>query len=91
MLVDTGNGNEEWGMIFPNPTTGEFILRMNSEFSNSCKVQILDRLGRIIQSVPLSPGTVEQVLSLTAQPTGIYFIKILDGSESVWLEKIVKQ
>lgn len=65
--------------LFPNPTTGEATLRVNSGHGETTDIQIYDLLGRLIStsetSLQLSSGNTHQ-LTVADQPEGIYLIKI---------------
>ncbi len=77
--------------LFPNPTFGSFTMRISGGTLLTGKVQILDLLGRTLHTETLLPGRREHDFSIEALPAGVYFVKVLDGSELVWVQKIVKQ
>ncbi len=58
--------------IFPNPSTGEFIIERSG--TESAQLEITDALGRIIKQERLSETSIQ--LNLTAEPRGMYFLKI---------------
>ncbi len=77
--------------VFPNPTTGELTLSFAGAAPKAGVVQILDFLGRTLHTETLQPGQQQHQLSMEALPAGVYFIKLLDGGELIWMEKVVKQ
>jgi hypothetical protein len=77
--------------ISPNPTTGQLGIAFNGFTSQTCELQIIDLWGRIVQTETISSGTQEHILSLTDLPSGVYFVKVMEKGQSIWIEKIVKQ
>jgi hypothetical protein len=45
----------------------------------------------VVQLHTLQPGSMTHNFSLEAMPAGVYFVKVLDGGEPVWAQKVVKQ
>ncbi|NCA77454.1 MAG: T9SS type A sorting domain-containing protein [Alphaproteobacteria bacterium] len=76
--------------IYPNPTTGNFILEMNGE-STMDKIT-LDVYGiwgeRIITETLI--GERKHEFSLSDRPSGIYFIRVIYGNKAE-IAKIIKQ
>ena len=66
--------------LFPNPTTGVFTVTGISDASDDINLSILDSTGRLV-SVLHSGRESEYTLDLTANPRGIYFVKIDTGKK----------
>ncbi len=77
--------------LYPNPTTGELILEIQGELPKTGTVQIIDIYGRMLHREPLLRSSKMHQFSIANLPAGIYFVKVLDGIEPVWIEKIVKE
>lgn len=75
--------------IFPNPNNGKFQLTGWSPASNRITIDILDHLGRIVNSEKyyLTTGEVALPINLSL-PVGVYSVRILDG-KNVVVRKIV--
>ncbi len=71
--------------IFPNPTSGYFIIK--NESNKTGELIIYNSLGQTIQSVDLSNQS-QQDFNLSEFPKGVYFLKVKIESVS-YLEKIV--
>nr|NQU92266.1 carboxypeptidase regulatory-like domain-containing protein [Bacteroidota bacterium] len=71
-------------LIYPNPSTGIFHIDLQG-IENSMNLEVLNSCGQLIYSSKLK-GSCE--LDLTANPQGIYFIRLV-YARSVHLEKIV--
>lgn len=79
--------------IFPNPTTGKFVLQfMGTNAVNDVHVIITNVTGQKIteQTYKHNGGQFTQELDLTGQSKGVYFVEINAGSEKV-NRKIVVQ
>ncbi len=76
--------------LFPNPTTGELTLELKGAMPTAGTVQIFDLLGKGLLTEALLPGQQQHQLTIDALPSGVYFVKVTDGGELVWMLKIVK-
>ncbi len=76
--------------LFPNPTTGALTLELKGHLHNAGSVQILDLLGRTLRTETLQPDSQMHLISIKELPEGVYFVKVLDKGEQVWVQKIVK-
>jgi hypothetical protein len=65
--------------VYPNPTTGTFTLELQKEIhEGNTQVELFSMQGARIFSGELS-GTLKYELSLSAQPLGIYLIRVTTG------------
>jgi hypothetical protein len=71
-------------MIYPNPSTGIFNIDLQG-FESTVKMEVLNSRGQLIFNAELNAS---YQLDLTAQPQGVYFIRLINSS-SVHLEKII--
>jgi hypothetical protein len=76
--------------IFPNPTDGNFTLQFDNKVPAKCKAQIIDVAGRVLQTEILNSGHPDQGINISNLSTGIYFIKIIENGNPVWMDKIIK-
>ena len=68
--------------IFPNPSSGEFNLIINSKEETSLKVSCFDAYGKEVLSLEKLNAKEEIiVVNLLDQSPGVYFIKIRDEKE----------
>lgn len=75
--------------IYPNPTKGELKIDItNLSDETSARIEIFDLQGKPV--LQLSTNENSNILDLSKQPSGVYFLKIFIGEKStVW--KIVKE
>jgi Secretion system C-terminal sorting domain len=72
---------------FPNPTHGEFTVRMNLPEHQTSEIRVYDSMGKLVKSVVAS--STETLVSIEDQPAGIYFVRYtVDGKDQS--AKIVK-
>jgi hypothetical protein len=78
------NRNNSYFMLYPNPTSGKFII------SNNCinTIVVHNVLGEIIYTVHNQKQQTLNEIDLSNYPKGIYFVKIYDGAK-IHTEKIV--
>jgi hypothetical protein len=76
--------------IFPNPTTSQFTIQFNEEFSGN--ISIINYLGQHIKSPEILKRTHSAQLDLSNHSAGIYFVLVrsADGREYKTY-KVVKQ
>jgi len=75
--------------IYPNPTTGKFILDLPAkENPESCRIELFDMRGVQIMSSALPEGRKHE-LSLSGNPPGIYLIRVI-GSEKTGTIRLIK-
>jgi len=78
--------NESEGIsVFPNPTTG--MIQIQNSFPEGSTVQITDNQGNIIETQNLPAN---QQIDIRNQPNGLYFIKIVTGSQRI-TKRIIKR
>jgi len=66
--------------MFPNPTEGLFNINMINTNNVAVEVQVVDAIGKIIDSKQLNGYDIRTSFDLTSRPAGIYFVRILtDG------------
>jgi len=72
--------------IFPNPSIGIFSVTGTEEITS---IEIYNVLGELISPLSLRRGVGGEVeINLSAQPKGIYFVKVQSG-EKISTQKIV--
>lgn len=77
--------------LFPNPATNDLTLVFNRETTKETTLQFLDLLGKSVHSETLQPGSQSHRLWIEALPAGVYFLRVLNGGEPVWVERVVKK
>jgi PKD repeat protein len=96
MAVQTGTGEamtltgDQFFRIYPNPTSGNFMLEINSfRKDSSLLVEIFNMNGAKIWSEELA-GEPRRQFSLKGNPSGIYLVRIISANHSGTM-RIVKQ
>jgi len=76
--------------IYPNPTTGTFILELTGDISvEKVTVDIYGIWGEKILTETIN-GERKHEFSLSDKPSGVYFIRIISGNKAETV-KIIKQ
>ncbi|MES2678394.1 MAG: T9SS type A sorting domain-containing protein [Bacteroidota bacterium] len=82
------NDGAQFISIYPNPSAGIFQIEFENSNSNASVLELYNVRGEKIQS---ASGFGSQIqIDLSAQPKGIYFIKICNGT-NIYNKKIVVQ
>ena len=85
--TDNGINTLSNNNIFPNPTQGEFTLRMDLPENLTSEIRVFDSMGKLVKTVVAS--STEILVSIEDQPAGIYFVRYtVDGKDQS--AKIVK-
>ena len=82
-------------LIYPNPTTGVFIVETLQGFKNLVRFEITDITGKIIYNstrghAPLYIENTLLQIDISNQPAGIYFIQF-QNNKTVLTTKIIKK
>ncbi|MBN1339156.1 MAG: T9SS type A sorting domain-containing protein [Bacteroidales bacterium] len=89
--ICTGLNENEAGRIvsvFPNPSSGEFIIEMNRE-SGVNEIIVTDLLnGEVLHINKENIGNGSLKINLEGQPRGIYFLRV-NTEEGSYLKKII--
>ncbi|WP_298899517.1 reprolysin-like metallopeptidase [uncultured Psychroserpens sp.] len=76
-------------VIYPNPNTGEFTIKLNSSSNKDINVNIVDIRGRqIFNNAYESNSDFNQVVTLNNVQSGIYLVTVNDGDRKA-TKKIV--
>jgi hypothetical protein len=78
--------------IFPNPTTGKVNILIPALNNGEAKIEVIDRLGRILleRNNTLTDKEYWEELDITGLSEDLYIIRVSNG-ETVLTEKIFKQ
>ncbi|MEL6845801.1 MAG: T9SS type A sorting domain-containing protein, partial [Bacteroidota bacterium] len=82
------NPQDKSPLLFPNPTTGQLSIRMQTPVNASFSIALHNRLGQTI--LERESTATQLALDLRAYPSGIYFVQIKQGAQS-WTQKLVLQ
>jgi hypothetical protein len=74
--------------VYPNPTTGKFILEMNdNEGISTISVEVYGMLGEKVMNLEL-PATKQSEIDLTGKPAGVYLLRVI-RADKMGFDKIV--
>jgi hypothetical protein len=71
--------------LLNNPVRGQLTLNLNLPNPSSCRVTLLDRVGRIVATISqgtYSAGTHDLNAEVSPLPAGVYFLTVTTGSTS---------
>lgn len=88
VAVDCNNNNLSNINIFPNPNTGNFIIR---GFKQDADLTIYNSLGETILLTKINSVNAQVEIDLSNQPCGIYFIIVNFGKESDSIKMIINR
>ena len=74
--------------LYPNPTTGEFTIELNS-FSENTKTEVYDYTGQLILNSNINFNQTK--LNLNGFATGLYLVKIIERTKILGIFKVVKE
>ncbi len=78
--------------FFPNPSTGEVTLELSLTQAQTVNIQVLDALGATVwqQQVPGNNKQIRETFNLSALSTGIYFLQVRAGDQSMTRKLILR-
>ncbi|MCF6295914.1 MAG: M12 family metallo-peptidase [Flavobacteriaceae bacterium] len=78
-------------IIYPNPNNGEFTIKLNSNSSDTIKINVYDIRGRrVFDNLYKNNSNFNEVINLGNVQSGIYLLNVSDGIRST-TKKIVIQ
>jgi fimbrial isopeptide formation D2 family protein len=81
-------------LVLPNPTNGNFYLKLNGRLSGKFECSIIDLYGRVIQTQVIERGNGQDVqlipLQLERVSAGVYHV-ILRQKAKIWQQRIIVQ
>ncbi|WP_343531287.1 choice-of-anchor Q domain-containing protein [Pedobacter sp.] len=74
--------------LYPNPTKGEAMLSFAA--GKYTKLTVSSVEGKVLNIIALKPQDDKTQIDLAQYPVGVYFVRLVGGSESV-TKKVIKQ
>ncbi|MGV0925516.1 reprolysin-like metallopeptidase [Empedobacter tilapiae] len=86
-ITDISKQNEL--AIYPNPTNGNFNIRLNTK-TNKVTAEIINLAGQIVSTntFNISGNKIDQAINATNLPKGVYLVRINDGN-SIQTKKLI--
>jgi hypothetical protein len=77
--------------LYPNPSTGHFVVRYNAQQAQGATLVVSDRLGRVVQqqAVPLQAGENEVAVDLSGQAHGMYQVLLRPAHDQPQAQKLM--
>ena len=80
--------------LYPNPTTNEFTIDVNTDMYSEVVVEVYDVLGNLLkhEKHPLANGANTMKTNIEDYRNGIYFVRILDDQNNIiYTQRVIKQ
>lgn len=82
------NKNSVYGLIYPNPSTGKFTMRLIPEHKINLIV-VLNILGETVMENMSLGNKAEYELDLSVQSAGVYYVKIFSENNTITQKAII--
>ena len=76
--------------LFPNPAHQALNILLEKDYDMPLNYEIVDNLGRIMQSGELSAYTIQHTLALTTLPSGVYYLRIAAIDNMITTKAFIK-
>lgn len=76
--------------LYPVPATGDEVTAQHRRLRNNAKLTITSADGRIIKTIIPIPGSSHTPIDITGFKSGIYFIRLDDGTGDIQSAKLIK-
>jgi hypothetical protein len=89
----SGGTAEEWKVnAYPNPSSGMIMLSFSSNSEKQFRISLADMTGRIVftKESTSETGLNEIMYDFTAQPKGVYFIRIISSDQSRTIRIVIQ-
>ena len=76
--VGIGETTSDDLLVYPNPTTGQLFVDLQSDWFGNVQVQVLDVSGRVVMDRPLTVRTgTTSVMDLSSLQNGNYIVQLI--------------
>jgi len=76
--------------LYPNPTSGNFTVKMSELNSAITDIVVYDIWGQTILSERIQSSSKKYQFSIASQPAGIYIVKLMNEEQEFLTEKVIK-
>jgi Secretion system C-terminal sorting domain len=77
--------------LYPNPTNGRFQVLFADGFSDVAHVTVTNAMGQVVRNVEVNPTTARTLsLDMTGEASGMYFVRVDNGSDAVVKKMMVR-
>jgi subtilisin-like proprotein convertase family protein len=93
LLGVSGDGLASQLTVAPNPSAGEFAVRLTDAPAGTTRLVVLDAVGRIVQSAAITSGAgavLNHALDLRTQAEGVYTLRLLLPDGRTGVRRLVK-
>jgi hypothetical protein len=79
--------------IYPNPTTSEFTVEINTDFNTQVVINVTDLTGKVVSSqiLTVAKGLNKTQVNVANLAAGNYLVKVADGKTLNFVQKLEKQ
>jgi hypothetical protein len=77
--------------IYPNPSTGHFIIDLQKPATSGMKFRIMDLNGRMVLENQTVIGNQIQNIDASSLASGFYFLQVVSEGKVLAVEKLMKQ
>ena len=79
--------------IYPNPTTGNTTLRINSENSFNATIKVVSVTGAVVSNskTNVEAGSSEISIDMNSLEVGMYFVEVVGQEGIVVRQSVVKK
>jgi hypothetical protein len=76
-------------MVFPNPARDKAYIRFNQPINTIYRLELYNTIGKLIKTEALYKGTETETIDCQGMQTGIYYIRITNGTTQVGVSKLI--
>ena len=81
--ISTNKTLGDYISLYPNPSTGEFVIDLNLPKQENTVITITNVMGEVVQVINSSISSGKQAVDLSGAASGMYFVNITTNSETV--------
>lgn len=75
--------------IFPNPTSGIWQIKVDTEQKGASLITVRDRMGKICLTKSIKAEDINTTIDMTGYQTGVYFVEIINSENKISRAKLV--
>lgn len=78
-------------LIYPNPNSGQFDLKMESENNETVKIKVYNLIGEVVYETETINDNMTKKINLDNVANGVYFVKINSGNKESTKKMIINK
>ena len=89
-VIEVTEVPEESISVYPNPTSGNITIEVNSNRDELMDIRVINSLGQPVKSLSLNPAErFREEVDLSGLPAGMYYVHFQKADGEMQVERVI--